>query len=106
MSLKHLVLTLVLVTASAITTPAAAQGGWRAHRGGPHDPPPAVIVETPHSRPGYVWVGGHHEWRHRHYVWVGGRLARERRGHDWEDGRWDRHDDHYDWHRGGWRMHR
>jgi len=100
-SIKHAVLGLVL-----LAVPASAQAGWRPHRPGPHDSPPTIVVETPRSRPGYIWVGGHHEWRHRHYVWVGGHLVRARRGHDWEDGRWEHHDDHYDWHPGGWRMHR
>ena len=100
MGIKRMVLALFL-----LATPTVAQGAWR-HRPGPHDPPPTVVVETPRSRPGYIWVGGHHEWRHRRYVWVGGHLVRERRRHHWEDGRWDRHEDHYDWHPGGWRMER
>ena len=97
MTIKKTVLALALL----VSLPTAAQAAWR-HRPGPHDPPPAIVVEEPRSRPGHVWVGGHHEWRHGHYVWVNGRLVRERRGHRWEDGRWDHHDDHYDWHRGGW----
>jgi len=100
MHLKQVVLCLAM-----LGTPAGAHAEWRPHRG-PHEPPPAIIVETPRSRSGYHWVGGHHEWRHGHYVWVGGYLVRERRGYDWEDGRWERHDDHWDWHHGGWRSHR
>jgi len=101
MQLKQIILGLAL-----ISVPVGAQAAWRPHRGGPHEPPPAVVVETPRSRPGHVWVGGHHEWRHGHYVWVGGRLVRERRGYDWDDGRWEHHEDHWDYHNGGWRAHR
>jgi hypothetical protein len=89
-------------------SPMVAQAGWRdgPHHAGPREAPPPPIEERAASRPGYVWSGGHHEWRHGHYVWVSGRLMRERRGRDWDDGRWERHDDHYDWHAGGWRRHR
>jgi len=51
--------------------------------------PPAPLVETvPAARPGYVWAGGHYEWRHGQYVWVGGHWVGERRGHEWRDARW------------------
>jgi hypothetical protein len=51
--------------------------------------PPAPIVETvPGPRPGYVWGGGHYEWRHGQYVWVGGRWIAERRGYEWREPRW------------------
>jgi hypothetical protein len=73
---------------------------------GGHDAPPPPVEEHYAPRHGYIWIGGHHGWRHNHYVWSRGRYARERRGYDYEPGRWDRHDDHYDWHEGGWRAHR
>jgi hypothetical protein len=73
---------------------------------GPRDAPPAIIEERPAPRPGYVWVGGRHRWRHNRYVWTRGHYVRERRGYDYAPGRWDRHDDHFDWHDGGWRPHR
>ena len=73
---------------------------------GPRDAPPSVVEEHPASRRGYVWVGGHHAYRHQHYSWTRGHYARERRGWGYEPGRWDQHEDHYDWHRGEWRPHR
>ena len=101
-------LTRLTLGLALLTAPAVAHAGWRPPppHSGPREPPPAPREEHVRGRPGYVWSGGHHEWRHRHYVWVSGRLMHVRRGHDWEDGRWDRHEDHYDWHPGGWHPHR
>lgn len=51
--------------------------------------PPAPMVEAvPAARPGFVWAGGHYEWRHGQYVWVGGRWIGERRGYEWREPRW------------------
>jgi hypothetical protein len=80
--------------------PALAQA--RFHRPGPHEDPPPQREEVVRPRAGFIWVGGHHNWRARHYVWVPGHYQRERRGHEWRGGAWERHEDHYDWHRGGW----
>jgi hypothetical protein len=104
MRIKPWALGLVLLVAA----PAVAHADWpdRRHHAGPHEAPPPPREEHARTRSGYVWVGGHHEWRGRHYVWISGRLVRQRRGHDWEDGRWERHEDHYDWHRGEWHPHR
>jgi hypothetical protein len=73
---------------------------------GPREAPPAIVEEHPAPRRGYVWVGGHHGYRHHRYYWVRGHYVRERRGWEYEPGRWDRHDDHYDWYNGGWHPHR
>jgi hypothetical protein len=72
------------------------------HRGGPHDPPPALRVEVSPARSGYIWTGGHYDYRQREYRWHPGRYDRERPGWAWRDGSWEHHEDHYDWHRGGW----
>ena len=69
---------------------------------GPRDSPPAVIEEHPAPRRGYVWINGHHGYRHHRYYWVRGHYVRERRGWEYEPGHWDRHDDHYDWYEGRW----
>jgi hypothetical protein len=100
MRIKQIVLGLILMAA-----PLTANAAWRVYHGG-RDAPPPPVEEHPRTRAGYVWVGGHHNYRHDHYVWAPGRLVRVHRGHDWENGRWERHDDHYDWHDGGWRAHR
>lgn len=73
---------------------------------GAREPPPVAIEEHRAPRRGYVWVAGHHQWRHRHYVWSRGHYVRERRGYEFAPGRWDRHEDHYDWHDGEWHPHR
>jgi hypothetical protein len=64
-------------------------------------PPPREEVVRP--RHGYVWVGGHHAYRHHGYVWSRGHYAHERRGREWHDGNWDHSGDRYEWHEGGWR---
>jgi hypothetical protein len=73
---------------------------------GPRDPPPPVVEEHYGPRRGYVWVGGHHAWRHHHYVWTRGHYVRERRGYEYAPGRWERRDDRYEWHDGEWHPHR
>ena len=73
--------------------------------GGP-DEPPAPVEEHYSPRRGYVWVDGHHAWRHRHYMWTRGHYVHERRGYEYAPGRWERHTDHYDYYRGAWHPHR
>jgi hypothetical protein len=73
---------------------------------GGSDAPPPDRVEHYGPRHGYVWVGGHHGWRHGHYVWSRGHYVRERRGYEYAPGRWERHENHYDWHDGEWHPHR
>jgi YXWGXW repeat-containing protein len=76
------------------------------HDGPREAPPPEIREQRARERRGYVWDGGHYEWRHRRYVWSRGHYVRERRGYEWAPGRWERHEDHYDWHRGEWHPHR
>lgn len=75
-------------------------------RHGPHEGPPAIVEEHPAPRDGYIWVNGHHAYRHRHYIWVRGHYVRERPGWEYVPGHWDRHEDHYDWYRGEWHPYR
>jgi hypothetical protein len=72
----------------------------------PRQPPPPPPPEPVQRRDGWVWVGGHYEWRQGEYVWVGGHMVRERRGHVWHEGRWRRHGHVYRWHDGRWYPHR
>src|SRR5450432_4201709 len=90
---------------SLLTGPLASAAVVFVHDG-PRDAPPPPVEEHYAPRHGYVWVGGHHQWRHRHYVWSRGRYAHERRGYDWAPGRWEHHEDHYEWHDGEWHPHR
>jgi hypothetical protein len=90
---------------SLLTGPLASAAVVIVHDG-PRDAPPPPVEEHYAPRRGYVWVDGHHQWRHRHYVWSRGRYAHERRGYDWAPGRWEHHEDHYDWHDGEWHPHR
>jgi hypothetical protein len=70
---------------------------------GPSGPPPAARVEVARPRPGYVWVGGHYGWHHRHgYRWTRGHYVRERSGWAWQDGAWRSGTRHYEWHPGHW----
>jgi hypothetical protein len=67
---------------------------------------PSAIEERASARRGYIWVGGHHEWRRHRYVWRRGHYVHERRGYEYAPGRWERHENHYDWHDGAWHPHR
>lgn len=73
---------------------------------GPRAAPPHPREERVIVRRGYVWSGGHYEWRHHRYVWVRGHHLRERPGYDWVPGHWEHHEGHYDWYRGEWHPHR
>jgi len=84
----------------------AARGAVVIVHNGPRDAPPPLVEEHPVPRRGYIWVGGHHRWRHHHYVWTRGYYVRERRGYDYVPGHWEHHDEHYDWYDGEWHPHR
>jgi hypothetical protein len=102
--LKNGLLGLVVVGLLGLTGSAAQAAVVIIHGG--YDAPPADRVEHYGPRRGYVWVGGHHGWRHRHYVWVPGHYVRERPGYEYVPGRWERHENHYDWYDGEWHPHR
>lgn len=95
----------VAVLALSLSLGPIANAAVAVIHGGPGEPPP-VVEEHYGPRRGYVWVGGHHAWRHHHYVWTRGHYMRERRGYDYAPGRWEHHDDHYDYYRGEWHPHR
>jgi hypothetical protein len=73
---------------------------------GPREAPPPPPVEHVVTRDGYVWIGGHYEWRHSHYIWADGHLVRERRGRAWHEGRWEQHGATWRWRGGSWAPHR
>ena len=51
--------------------------------------PPAPQVEVvPVARPGYMWVGGHYEWRHHNYFWVPGSYVVLRPGYHYVQPQW------------------
>jgi hypothetical protein len=58
--------------------------------------PPSPIHEVvPAPRRGYVWVPGHHVYRHHDYVWVSGHWMRERRGYAYVAPRWEQRGDQW-----------
>lgn len=68
-------------------------------------PPPMVQEVIPAPRPGFIWVQGHHEWRHRHYVWVPGVWMRERVGYAYMQPRWEQRGTQWVYMTGGWERH-
>ena len=70
---------------------------------GPTSAPPPPRDEGYHSaKPGFVWIGGHYEWRNHEYQWVGGRWDRERPQKRWVDGRWELHGREWVFIEGSW----
>jgi len=67
-------------------------------------PPPqeVVVVET---RPGFVWIEPHWQWRGGRYVWARGYYERERVGHRWVQGRWENRGRRHVWVEGRWEAH-
>ena len=65
-------------------------GGWYAM--GPASAPPAVRVERYHSRPGFIWVRGHWDWRGDQWVWIPGHYERERAGYYYREPTWQQRD--------------
>ena len=75
----------------------------RSHHRAPREPPPAPRAEeVTVNKPGYIWIGGHYEWRRGQWVWTRGHSERPRKGRSWHDGAWVLHEDHYDWRPGRW----
>jgi len=66
-------------------------------------PPRTVVVET---RPGFVFVQGHWNYRGGRYVWLAGHWERERANHVWVQGRWERRGNRHVWVEGRWEAHR
>lgn len=59
--------------------------------------PPAPRYEViPEPRSGYIWSGGHWQWRTNRHVWVGGNWQPERPGYAYYQPRWVEHQG------GGW----
>ncbi|MCW5801040.1 MAG: YXWGXW repeat-containing protein [Deltaproteobacteria bacterium] len=74
-------------------------GGWISI--GPTVAPPALRFERVVTRPGFVWVRGHWDWRGS-WVWVPGHHERVRAGHRWRDRSWVQRDGVYVSVEGGW----
>jgi hypothetical protein len=67
-------------------------------QGGPHERPPAPVVERRGAPPehGMVWTPGYHRWEHDHYVWTPGRWDRPPHPHAvWVAHHWENH--HGEW---------
>ena len=79
--MKRLILGASLVSASAAAPAVALADARITIVTRPREPPPPPQPEPVQRRDGWVWVGGHYEWRHGQYVWVGGHFVRERHGH-------------------------
>lgn len=75
-----------LFTAGIAATPAFAGVGVIIEIG---IPPPAVVVEAPPPRVGYVWAPGYWAWHRDRHIWIGGRWVVERPGYYWVPERWE-----------------
>jgi hypothetical protein len=53
-------------------------------------PPPPVYEAAPAARPGWIWAGGHYEYREGQYTWVPGEWIRERPGFVYRDPHWEK----------------
>lgn len=66
-------------------------------------PPPPRNEAAPAPRRGYVWVGGHWDWRNGRHQWVRGNWVRERRGYIYNQPVWVERDGRWVMTRGAWR---
>lgn len=66
-------------------------------------PPPPRSEAVPPPRAGYVWVGGHWDWRNNRHQWVTGNWLRERRGYRYNQPAWMERDGRWRMERGNWR---
>nr|HEX4315270.1 YXWGXW repeat-containing protein [Kofleriaceae bacterium] len=68
-----------------------------------HGAPPAPQEEKVIERPGYVWTGGHWQWKDRQWQWLSGRWEQKRDGQAWHDGVWEHETDgSWKWTDGSW----
>lgn len=66
-------------------------------------PPPPRAEAVPEPRRGYVWVGGHWEWKNQHHHWIKGSWLRERPGYRYNPPTWVEHEGRWRMDRGNWR---
>jgi hypothetical protein len=66
-------------------------------------PPPPREEAVPPPRAGYVWTGGHWDWRNNRHHWVGGNWLRERRGYRYNQPAWVERNGRWNMERGNWR---
>lgn len=71
----------------------------------PTSPPPAVRVERPGARAGFMWITGRWDWRNGQWAWVDGHWERERANHRWVAGGWQRQGRRWVWIDGRWEAH-
>ena len=72
----------------------------------PTEAPPPPREEKIAPRPGFVWIGGHWDWKDGKWAWMAGRWEKERPGKKWRPARWEKKDKEYvlvqgDWEDGG-----
>ena len=94
---KILLAAMVAASFGSVATPVSAEIVVRIA------PPPLRSEVTPQPRRGYVWVGGHWDWRNRQHQWVRGTWIRERRGHHYNQPTWMERDGRWYMERGSWR---
>jgi hypothetical protein len=65
-------------------------------------PPEPRVEVVPAPRAGYVWNGGHWEWRNQRHQWVAGNWLRERRGYRYNQPAWAETNGRWTMQRGRW----
>src|SRR5262245_58641872 len=55
----------------------------------PTEAPPPPREERMAPRPGFVFIGGHWDWKDGKWAWVAGRFEKERAGKKWRPHRWE-----------------
>lgn len=78
-------------------------GGVVSSGGYPTAAPPPLRTENSGSpRAGYIWVGGHWDWRNGQWAWIAGHWERARANLVWVPGRWELQGNYYVWIEGRW----
>ena len=63
---------------------------------------PAVVVETPAPRAGYIYEPGHYAYENGRYAWTEPRWIREREGHHWTPYVLEKQGDRWHYRAGHW----
>jgi len=78
------------------------EGSWTAPALYPEAAPPALQVENPGTRAGFVWVSGRWDWKDGQWAWMGGHWERERANMRWNPGAWQMVNGRWTWVEGSW----